>query len=221
LTILICFGIPLGALLYALVRKRSYVRYFLFGVVGFAVFQIAIRVPLLNLITTTAPYIKLSLSSPYALAVLVAFSAALAEIIPRIGFLAVARKKEFDLKIPLFYGLGHGGIEAIYLLGIPSINILMHPVSMGYSDTIILGGFERIPAMILQVALSMLVYKGLYYRKISLVLAVVVLHTLIDTLALTYRVFGLSLIQVETVFLVANVVILLGALLVKRKKHSL
>lgn len=210
--IVICFGIPLGALAYFLVRDRGCAAAFGLGVVGFLVSQVLIRLPLLSVLGQSASFAVFAATQPLVYALALAASAGLFEETARFLLLHTRRKAPFDLKIPIAYGLGHGGLEAV-LIGLNSVALLAAPNQLALADfSIALAGIERIGALMVQVALSIIVYVAVKRRSIVPFLAALLFHTLVDLGALSASTPGMSLWVFEAVFVFAALLFLLATL---------
>ncbi|MDD3252132.1 MAG: YhfC family glutamic-type intramembrane protease [Lachnospiraceae bacterium] len=143
-------------------------------------------------------------------------------------------KKNLTKENALMYGAGHGGMEAILILGIPSINNLVSSIllnSGGFVSALaedanaqqvmeslmplgtlpawqfFLGGAERIIAVALHLALSLLVYRAVKEpaKKGFFVLAIL-LHAAVDAMVVLIANHG-SLIFAELVTLAGTVAI--------------
>ena len=66
------------------------------------------------------------------------------------------------------FGAGHGGIEALLIVGIPVISLLLSQTVIQNGDSYYLGGIERIFAMVLHVGLSFIVLQAVVQKEISL-----------------------------------------------------
>ena len=122
--IAVCIGIPLGALVWLALRRRTGVKVFLLGAAGFFVSQMLVRQPLLALLGQTDGYRLFTAAHPVAQALFLALTAGLAEETARyLVFCLLARNKQPERGTPLWYGLGHGGLEAV-LVGLNSVVLL-------------------------------------------------------------------------------------------------
>lgn len=138
-------------------------------------------------------------------------------------------KKNLNRQNALMYGVGHGGIEAILLVGLAEIsNIAVSLfINSGQADTLFaslggvdesvqaslaqlwelpsyqfyMAGVERIIAITLQIALSYLVYRAVRGRRLRFYFLAVALHFLVDAVAVTLNVY-LSVAALEGVLLV-------------------
>lgn len=207
MSIVISVGIPLAVFIYLLIKQRSHLRYFLFGIIGFTVSQIILRLPLLAVVQETLWFTSLNLALPIVTFFLIALSAALFEEPARLLFMRPVRNKEVDGKIPLFYGLGHGGIEALLLVGLPFIQLLITQPTIltmqGWAP--LLGGLERLIAILVHVSLSYIVYTSIMARKKRYFVLALALHTLID-FSIVIRLFDASALIIELVLLVCAVI---------------
>lgn len=112
----------------------------LLGAAGFFVMQILIRIPLLQLIVHIAFTNVMSfVEDHYVLyALQLAFTAALFEVIGRFVVAKILRKN-LNFERGIAAGLGHGGIEAIVIVGLTYVNNLTYSVMIntGSFDTMI------------------------------------------------------------------------------------
>ncbi len=114
-------------------------------------------------------------------------------------------KTERSFRVGVMFGLGHGGIESILLVGLSLVGsavvyaLVSHgvalPVSAAHHDTIVhqfqsitfplalLSGFERIAAVCTQVALSLVVLRAVQREKKAWYFAAVGLHTVMDAVS--------------------------------------
>lgn len=167
----------------------------LLGALGFFVMQIVIRTPLLSLISQTDGFIDF-VSSNYALYCLIlAFTAALFEVIARYGVAKILRK-DLSFERSFAAGLGHGGIESIIITGMTYISniVLSFMINTNIFDiiveqtsaqgidtsnltavkeqllgtnpsTFLLGGFERILVITIHIGLTVLVWYFVKHKK--------------------------------------------------------
>ena len=112
-----------------------------------------------------------------------------------------------DKKTSVSYGIGHGGIECLYLLFTGPFLILVAKDwlienSALKSDVLFLGCLisceERIFAVILHISLSVFVFKAVYEKKIFFYIIAIIIHDFVDSFALLYqhRVLGLILTEI-------------------------
>ena len=216
--VIISFCIPLGVLGYLLIRKRSYLKYFLFGICGFTISQILIRIPLLSLVQGTDAYLAFGALYPLLIIFLLALSAGLFEEPARFLFLRHTSKRDADLNIPLFYGLGHAGVEAIVFVGLQNLVLLFTQQSLllTLNVEVFLAGFERISAFMLHIALSLIIYYGIMKAKKRYLLLAIAFHTLMNCTLILAQ-LGVSLLVFELVLFSLALIFLLSSVLLVRK----
>ena len=129
ITLLICLVLPLAVLL-VLARKhkkQGIVSAWLLGAAGFFVTQILIRVPILTALQKSTGFIAFAQNHLFAYTFGLAFTAGLFELAGRFG-VAKLMGKNLNYKRSLAAGLGHGGIEAMVLIGMTYVNNLLYVV---------------------------------------------------------------------------------------------
>ncbi|MDF2681504.1 MAG: hypothetical protein K0R47_2694 [Brevibacillus sp.] len=147
------------------------------------------------------------LSKPVVFALYGALSAGIFEEVGRFVGFRLLLKANRERKDGLAYGLGHGGIEAIFIGVISSIQTLVFAMLINqgkFLQTIgskipehmaitlqdkmlnmsnfefLLAGFERVPAVIIQIALSLIVLYAVRTRRNLVVLYAILLHALVN-----------------------------------------
>lgn len=137
-TLLICLVLPVVVLLvFALKnKKQGIVSAWLLGAAGFFVTQILIRLPILTALQSQSWFLSFSQNHLFAYAFSLAFTAGLFELAGRFA-VAKLMQKRLTLRRSLAAGLGHGGIEAMLLIGITYINNLAYiaMINSGTFDT--------------------------------------------------------------------------------------
>lgn len=146
-----------------------------------------------------------------------------------IAFKTVLRKKQGNDANALMYGAGHGGIEMIIVLGITSINNIIYAVLINSGSTalltgplsgdllkqvedvlqtmidtpswqFLLGSVERILAVILQIALSVLVWFAAKKKdRLYLYPLAILIHFIVDGAAAVLSGLGVYMILIEVV----------------------
>ncbi len=143
----------------------------------------------------------------------------LAGIFEEVGRYVVFRlflKEYRDRKDAIMYGIGHGGIESILILGISGLSSLgmaaainngsmaksLETMSIGQANAVkfqmaaivgyglvgvLFDVFERILAMTLHIALSVIVFQSVREKKIGLLFLAIFLHAFFDIPAALYQ----------------------------------
>lgn len=180
-TTMISFGLPLVALLYA-VWKKHYIPYML-GVLAFVVSQILIRIPILNYVNGTSTNFQMfSVMQPVLFVLLLSLSAGIFEEIAR--FIAMRYfMKQRDWQSGFLFGAGHGGIEAVLIVGIPVISLLLSQTVIQNGGSYYFSGIERIFAMVLHIGLSIIVLQAVVQKKFRYVVYAILIHGVANALA--------------------------------------
>ena len=128
-TLLICMVVPfLAVIIYAAKNKKKGVWIaWLVGAAGFFVMQIIIRTPILSVLSLSPEFIKFANDYYIVYALILAFTAALFEVVARfVGAIILKKKQCYEVAVGA--GLGHGGIEAIFLVGMTYVNNLLYSI---------------------------------------------------------------------------------------------
>ena len=240
--IIICFGLPLGCILYLLIAKKRAIIPVLVGAAVFIVFQLIIRIPLLQALSAM-PWYKDMVQMPWLIGIFLGLTAGLFEEGGRyLGYRTLLRNRSRWID-GFAFGVGHGGIEAITLVGLTNISNLVLALSINSgrfgqlaaqlpadaAGQIVsqltalqpldayLGGIERIFAFIIQIALSLLVLISVRERKLWIAGLAVLAHMLIDApVVILPEVFGASIYQIE-IFVAAVAVLALVFIILSRR----
>lgn len=127
ITLLICLFLPVLALLLFAnkCKKQGILPAWLLGAAGFFVTQILIRVPILTILQGQSWFVRFSLNNPFLYVFSLAFTAGLFELAGRF-VVAKVLQKNLTFRRSLAAGLGHGGIEAMLLVGMTYVNNLLY-----------------------------------------------------------------------------------------------
>ena len=124
-----CFAIPIIA--FIIVRKKSKnVTGALFaGIISFTVMQVVIRIPIMQYVLPNMPwYIKMANSQVLLYALFLGFTAGLFETVGRYFTLKWFIRDKTSYYAGLSHGIGHGGIEAILLVGLNTVIYAVYAV---------------------------------------------------------------------------------------------
>jgi uncharacterized membrane protein YhfC len=213
LNILLMIGIPIAAGLYIYRRGKGGFRPIWIGAAAFVLSQVG-HIPFnqfLMLPGIEALGFDPAATSGISLVVLgiaAGLSAGIFEEIARFLVMKYWLKKEVHTLLPLKYGIGHGGIEAV-LLGLFALAALIQIYIFsgeGMLDTLpadqvelarsqieaylavpwylsLLGAWERVSAMAFHVGASILVYKSVRSKNLLWLVIAVIGHTLLNAIA--------------------------------------
>lgn len=209
---LLCFGIPITGIV--LLRKRAgrILRPFLLGMTAFVISQMVLRVPLLQFVLPNFKWFLVFQTQTYAYGIFLGLTAGIFEEGARFIFLKYFLKGRTTLSDGLAFGLGHGGIEAMLLVGISSIlTLILYP--MGKVDlagsgylSLLLGGFERIFAMTFHIGATLVVLYGIRAKKpFRFLLLAILLHGLLDSMAVILpAAFSIGTIGLEVYIMIIS-----------------
>lgn len=220
-TMLVSIVLPVFLLGIAIFQKRWWP--FILGVLAFTISQLLIRLPVLEFINNNSTsYLLFSVLHPVASALVLGATAALAEEGAR--FIAMRFfMKQRDLKAGFLFGAGHGGIEALWLVGIPIISLLLSPSHFISNDLFWASGLERIFAFGIHIGLSVLVLQSIVHKKWRYLLVAFLLHTLVDATVVILPLgitLAYQLLVVESLIGIAAIGLLVYVFYVKRKDEK-
>jgi uncharacterized membrane protein YhfC len=210
LSLIFVVAYPLVLALIAHHKQRVGWRYFAYGASVFFVFQLATRVPAVQLIQAAlADQLKASPALTWAWLVVLALTAGIFEEVGRyFGYRVLMRREDKTWSKAVMYGLGHGGFESIVLVGgmmLLGIVNLWSFASGGFAQLpedqkalaiqqvqglnaqpgwlALLGAWERLWTVPVQVAFSVVVLQVFRTGKLIWLLWAVLGHAVVDLIA--------------------------------------
>lgn len=249
-TMLAPIGLYIVLLVFFLRRFRTGMRPVLLGAAVFLVFALVLEqllhLAVLRGIPATAAFFKNS----FAYAVYGGLAAGFFEETGRLCGFSLFFKKSRRWEHGVAYGLGHGGLELLYIggaLALTQVNnlVLSLAINSGHwkqiADAVaafpdkaaaletarrqlvslpawefLLGGWERLSALGIQVALSLLVLYAVARRRYVFYLLAVLLHALVDFCAVYLKQLGVNPAALEGVLTLFAAALLVPALLSRR-----
>ncbi|MGI6070651.1 MAG: YhfC family glutamic-type intramembrane protease [Blautia sp.] len=181
LGLLLCIGIPaISGIYFACCKKGTLVTFFV-GMLTFVITQLVLRLPILNLLSSRWDWFSLlPVSSPYLYAAILAFSAGIFEETGRLIGLKYIRRGKTDWMNGLAFGLGHGGIEAIWVASLGLLPALFNgTLSMAGIQGLAIG-LERLCAILFHMAMTMLVLHGIRCHSLWGWFLAVLIHGIFD-----------------------------------------
>lgn len=216
-TITAALVLPVGAGIWLSVKKKGYLKPLLFGVLTFVVFQVLTRIPILQAVLPRMPwYIVMQAGYPLLFALFLGGTAALFEEGGRYLVMRLFLKNRRRVSDGIAFGIGHGGIEAVLLVGINALITALAGTVVN-PGLMFAGGIERISTMIVHVAWSVMVLKSVRERKLGYLLLAFALHTIIDAAAVLCQYQGVSIPVTEAV-IGAFALLMLGYTMYEYKK---
>ncbi|MCM2534793.1 YhfC family intramembrane metalloprotease [Neobacillus pocheonensis] len=244
---MVCSGleglIPILAVVFLVIlmtKKKSFsFKPFGVGILVFVVFAKALE-SILHLIVlvgnhTTSAYFG---KHPFVFALYAALAAGIFEEVGRYFAFRIMLKRFRQWKDGISYGLGHGGIEALLIGTVASIEAIVFGVLVNSgkfprdipatvsSQILILvhqpgyffliGMMERLMAICIQIALSLIVLYCVRKRKIVFLFLSIGLHTVTDFVPALYQAHVANLLGVEGTLLILSI---LSILFIVRSKR--
>lgn len=230
-------AMPLALALIARRRLGVSWRYFGYGALIFLLFQLISRVPIVTgAQALIAPQLQSSLGLRIGWAVLLAATAGIFEEVGRyVGYRWLMRREEKTWAKAVMYGLGHGGLESIVLVGGLTIATLIGLLSISavgldklppeqrdvatkqlaalsaQPDWLpLLGAWERMWTLAIHVALSVVVLQVFRRGRMIWLWLAILAHALIDLVAVGVPLMGFD--QTATIFGIEGFVALVGLL---------
>jgi len=140
ITLLVSLVLPVAVMIgFALKnKKQGIVSAWLLGAAGFFLTQMLIRLPILTVLQSQSWFAAFAQNNLFLYSFVLAFTAGLFELAGRFA-VAKLMEKRLTWKRSLAAGLGHGGIEAMLLIGMTYVNNLIYigMINSGYYDTLI------------------------------------------------------------------------------------
>lgn len=229
ISLLLIFFSPIGLTIYMYKKYRISFKALFIGAAVFIVFQFLTRIPLLTVLAGQPWYQSLTQNLLFSAVIVGGLTAGLFEEVGRYLGYRLLLKKELAWKNGVAFGIGHGGIEAIGLVGLTYINnILMSAmINTGAFDSTIaprvgantawqiknllittpsidflMGGLERVFVIIVHIAFSLVVLYGVLNRKVIYVIFAILLHTAINAPAVLFVSQGVSIWYAELYILI-------------------
>lgn len=205
--ILICFGIPLGYLIYLIAHRREYIKFYFGGVCAFVISQMILRIPILKYVLPNMNwYITMEALYPIIYSLFLGITAGLFEETARfIGFKTILRgKTNVTWESGIAFGMGHGGIEAVLLVGASMVNELIKIINSSAalessvtSISVLIGGFERIFAISFHIGATLIVLYGIKVAMKRYLVLAILIHGVFDSAIGILPALGASFYLIE------------------------
>lgn len=124
----ICFGLPVILMIYFRKKEHISLRAVVIGIFMFMMFQMVLRLPLINYLNSNPIFLNSIKSSNTLYIGFLSITAGVFEEIGRyIGFKYFLKDK-LQWENGIAYGIGHGGIEAMALVGTTIVTNLLFSI---------------------------------------------------------------------------------------------
>ena len=230
---IVAVGLPMGLMLYAFLKLKADLLWFGIGAATFIIFALVLEQCLH--VVMIKQFGEALTGNLLVKAVYGGLAAGVFEELGRFTSMNLFKKKGLNKLNALMYGVGHGGIEAIIIVGLTSISNLiasimintgtfepmlasldaevkaqtLKQVSLLWTTSPLdfyLAGVERVVAITLHICLSYIVYKAVTNKKVQLLLLAIVLHAGLDFVTVLLAGYVSSLV-LELVLLVLVAII--------------
>ncbi|WP_039764845.1 MULTISPECIES: YhfC family intramembrane metalloprotease [unclassified Caldicellulosiruptor] len=227
ITLLLSVGLPIVLAVIVLKKYSGVLKSILIGALIFFISQVVLRIPILQILSKQSYFVEFS-KHYIVYSLFLGLTAGIFEEVGRyIGFRGFL-KDRLNYQNGLAYGVGHGGIESIFLVGIAYINNIVYSflINSGSLDillkgkvspevirsiksalietpasTFLLAGFERVFTMAIQIALSLLVLVAVKRKRLYYLALAILLHTIIDAPAAYMALVKVNIFAIEFVVL--------------------
>lgn len=192
--------LPLGIVIWLFAKGKGYQKPVLLGALTFLVFQMLLRIPLIQLVLPRMQwFIVMNTTQPLMSALFYGLTAALFEEGGRYLVMRNFMKNRQLVSDGIVFGIGHGGIEAILFAGINALVTLVIADKTVSAGLMFAGGIERLSVMVCHVAWSVMVLKSIREKKSRWLFAAFGLHALLDTGLTLVSNSGISTFEMELV----------------------
>ena len=182
----ICYGLPVAGLVILVRKKKGTGKAFCWGALAFVVSQLLIRIPILQLALPQFTWFSMLPLYPWGYGLFLGVTAGLAEESARWITVKCFLKEKQSFEHGLAFGLGHGGIEAMLLVGPNMIagvvmtlagQSTLFPADWG---SVLTAGAERLFAVAFHTGASLLIMYGVREgRALWYLILAVPLHTVL------------------------------------------
>ncbi|MFL0197461.1 YhfC family intramembrane metalloprotease [Clostridium sp. WILCCON 0269] len=231
-SLIISVGAPVGLLAYFYKKYKISIKSVLVGVLIFVIFSQILEKLLHYFVLTKNLQTAVLLKNPWLFMIYGGLAAGIFEEVGRYVGFKFLLKGQRDWKDGIAYGIGHGGIEAILIGGVGSIQNIVYSnlINSGTFEKVLsvkvpasmlatiknslvntpfymfgFIGIERILVLPLQIALSLVVLYGIKKDKKIYLLYAIIIHAIIDFPAALYQAG-----KVKSIFLVEGGVLVIA-----------
>ncbi len=237
---LVAVGLPIGLMVYVFLKFKADMLWFGIGAATFIFFALILE-QCLHFVMVRQFQEALT-GNILVKAIYGGLAAGVFEEVGRFTSMNLFKRKGLNKRNAIMYGIGHGGIEAIIIVGLTSISNLitsimintgtfepmlssldvdtkeqtMNQISLLWTTGSLdfyLAGVERVVAITLHICLSYIVYRSVKDKKVKLLFLAIVLHAGLDFVTVLLAGYVSSLV-LEIVLLV--LVCILAVLVYKR-----
>lgn len=227
ITMILSIGFPLLLWLLFARKKTGVSIAVIAGAAGFFVPQIIIRLPIIQLLALLPGWIDLNENNILLSVSLFAFTAALFETTGRLIVFKTLLKSRLSYNAAVGAGIGHGGIESIFLIGFTYINNIVLSIMINSRilpefpgmegavqaltgtapELFLIAGFERIFTIFFHIFISVLLCYFILKGKAFLGFAICIfIHFVLDFIFPLMNVNGISIWIIEGLLLAVAII---------------
>lgn len=241
ITVIICFGLPIGLVIYFNKKEHIALVAVAVGALVFLVTQIFTRIPLLSYLSSFDWYRQMA-ENIFSIAIFLSLTAGLFEEFGRYFGFKLFLKNHLSWKNGIAYGIGHGGIEAIILIGFAYVNNLVYsflinsgqfaeiiapqigPEMAAYIQSqlievpaymFLVAGLERVFTIVVHIALSLVVLLAVTKGRAIYLLYAILLHAAVNLPAVLIPGLGYNILYAEFYLLILTVI---GCVFIRRSR---
>ncbi|CAA7602690.1 Putative membrane peptidase family (DUF2324) [Acididesulfobacillus acetoxydans] len=189
ITAFICILAPTLLAAVMVKKYKANWRALFLGAAAFTVAQPLLRLPLLKWLGYKAWFVLFSQSNTLLFLALLGLSAGIFEELSRFIALRFFLKKRLTWANGVVFGLGHGGAEALLLVGLNYVGLLYNFMSgrpinfLGQTPPylFLVAGLERVMAISAHIGMTMLVLYAVKTKKLRYLFYAILFHALIDS----------------------------------------
>ena len=224
-TLLFSLALPLGLMIWWKKKTGAKLWTFIAGAICFTVFAMVLeRILHTFCLVQKNPVSNFIVNNTIAYMLYGAFAAGIFEETGRLFGFKVLLKKYNEKKDAIAYGIGHGGIEVIFILGISYLYFFLAICGVTVGDaattqtlldsvknlqvsTCCMAMIERVSAMLIHVSLSLIVFVAAREKgKFWLFPVAILMHAFMDAPAVLYQIgVPIPLLAVEVLMIVLGI----------------
>jgi uncharacterized membrane protein YhfC len=179
-SLFVCFGLPIILAIYMVKKRGAPIKAVIIGASTFFVVQPLIRIPILQYLQGNFWFQVNVETNTVIMSIFLGLTAGIFEEGGRYIAFKFLLKKRLDLETGIAYGIGHGGCEAMLLVGTSIISSLIIYGDKIPKYNLMWSGIERLCTISIQIALSLIVIYGVKNKNILFLLIAILIHALID-----------------------------------------
>jgi len=203
---IISIGLPVGFFIFIYKKYNAKFLPMIIGAIAFTIFVLVLETSVHTIVFKMYPLRE----KPFVYILYGTLLAGIFEETARLISFKILKKKYTGIETGLSYGIGHGGIEAVLIVGVSMITTIIFSILINTGNTeaitgklqgetliqietqinailitppymFLISGVERIFAIILQISLSVIMFYSVFCKgKIWLFPSAILLHAIVD-----------------------------------------